>query len=248
MSEENIAKINEVITHYFKSNPNIDWVPAKKLMPALIEAGVFKKDEKKGLPLRKVLRKLDAASQLDSMPAVHAERRSENVYWYIVREGKEYTPNELISPITKKEQGKLNIENSDEYYLVNLCDEVLEQKASRKHTFDTLVGNLHKRGKGRTKLPLDAYYEDLELVIEFFEKIDSVEELDDSKKLNQKEQGRIAQRKYYDQLKKEAIIKKKLRLVEINYALFECNDENKLVRDAENDRLVLKGILKDFLK
>ncbi len=241
MSEENIVKINDVITHYFNTNPSIDWIPVKAIMPALIEAGVFNKDKKKGLPIRKVLRKLDLESQLAKIPTVHVERRLGSIYWYFVASGKKYTPKELISPISKKEQNLRAIQNSDEYYLVNLCDELLQQKASRKHTFDTLVGNLHKRGKGRTKLPLDAYYEDLKLVLEFFRKDEVTEELDE------KEQARKAQIKYYNELKKKAIRTKKLRLVEVNYALFECNDANKLIRNMENDTLVLKGILKDFM-
>jgi len=241
MSEENIVKINEVITHYFNTNPSVDWIPVKEIMPALIEAGIFKKDNKKGLPMRKVLRKLDLESELAKIPSVHAERRSDTIYWYLVRAGKKYEPKELINPVTKKEQNLLAIQNSDEYYLVNLCDELLQQKASRKHTFDTLVGNLHKRGKGRTKLPLDAYYENLKLVLEFFRKNEITEELDEEEK------ARKAQIKYYNQLKKKAILTKKLRLVEINYASFECDAENKLVKNSESDRSVLKGILKDFL-
>jgi len=236
MNEENIAKINEVIAQYFEGNTNIDWIPAKKIMPELIKAGIFNKDEKKGLPIRKVFRKLDKEEALHIIPSVHVERRSENVYWYLVREGKAFTPKEVISPVTKKEKAIQNIENSDEFYLVNLCDELLKQKASRKHTFETLVGRLHKKGKGRTKLPLDAYYEDLKLVIEFFEKEDS-------------EAGteRAAQRKFYDQRKKDVLEKKKISLIEINYALFECNENDRLVRNKENDCRVLHGILKDFI-
>lgn len=77
---------------------------------------------------------------------------------------------DVTRPITKKEQNLLIIQNSDEYYLVDLCDELLQQKASRKHTFPNLVENLHKKGKGITKISLDAYYEDLKLVLEFFKK------------------------------------------------------------------------------
>jgi len=236
MNDENIVKINEVIAQYFDTNKNVDWIPAKAIMPELIKAGVFNKDEKKGLPIRKVFRKLDKDTELDKIPAVHAERRSENVYWYLVREGKVYSPEEVISPLTKKEKGILNIENSDEFYLVNLCDELLKEKASRKHTFDTLVGKLHKKGKTRTKLPLDAYYEGLKLVIEFFEKKDTDESSE-----------REAQRKFYDQRKKDVLVKKEIRLIEINYALFECNEEDRLVRNKENDCRVLKGILSDFI-
>ncbi len=242
MSEENIVKINEVITQYFDTNVAIDWIPVKTIMPALVQAGIFTKDIKKGFPLRKVLRELDKESKLDIIPAVHAERRPENTYWYLVRAGKQYTPKEAIPTVTKKEQNALNIQNSDEYYLLNLCDELLKQKASRKHTFDTLVGNLHKRGKGRTKLPLDAYYEDLKMVIEFFKASKETDGLDE------KEQERIAQIKYYDELKKKAVLKKNLRLVKINYALFDCDESNKLIRNTENDTLVLQRVLKDFLK
>jgi len=241
MNEENLEKINEVINHYFDTNASVDWIPAKAIMPALIEAGIFTKDEKKGLPIRKILRKLDKESTLEKIPAVHVERRSENMYWYFVREGEKYTPKEKISAISKKEQNKINIQSSDEYYLVNLCDELLNEKASRKHTFDSIVGNLHKRGKGRTKLPLDAYYKDLKLVIEFFEKRKEEENLDEVA------QARLEQIKYYDALKKEAVIKKELQYIAINYASFECDDKGKLARNKDNDTVILESLLKDFL-
>ncbi|WP_430411725.1 hypothetical protein [Kordia sp.] len=242
MTDESIAKINEVITQYFDTNPTVDWIPVKAIMPALVEAGIFEKDVKKGFPMRKVLRRLDQKEQLDKIPSVHAERRAENTYWYLVRKGKKYTPKEVIPEISKKEQYILDIKNSDENYLLDLCDELLAKKASRKHTFDTLVGNLHKRGKGRTKLPLDAYYENLKLVIEFFQNNKPFEELDE------KEQARITQIKYYDELKKEAVLKKRFRYMKINYAQFECDENGKLIRNTENDTIVLKEILKDFLE
>ncbi|MFK7749637.1 MAG: hypothetical protein AB8B65_14670 [Kordia sp.] len=242
MTDENIAKVNEVITQYFETNTTVDWIPVKTIMPALVEAGIFEKDVKKGFPLRKVLRKLDKQSELDKIPAVHAERKTENTYWYLVREGKKYTPKEVIPEISKKEQRLLDIKNSDENYLLNLCDELLDKKASRKHTFDTLVGNLHKRGKGRTKLPLDAYYQELKLVIEFFQKEKNFEDLDE------KEQARITQIKYYDELKKEAVLNKKFRYMKINFAQFQCNENDKLIRNTENDIIILKQILKDFLE
>lgn len=53
---------------------------------------------------------------------------------------------------------------SDESYVIDLCDEVLRQKALRQFRFDFL------RGDSGTKLPVDAYYPSLNLVIEFKEK------------------------------------------------------------------------------
>lgn len=241
MSEENLKKINEVISDYFDTNTSQDWIPAKVIMPHLIKAGLFTKDKKKGLPIRQVLRQLDKESALSKIPAVHLERKENTVYWYFVRAGKNYSPKEPINPVSKKQQGLLKIENSDEFYLVNLCDELLQQDASRKHTFNTLVGNQHKRGKGRTKLPLAAYYEDLKLVIEFLRNNEDFDALD------KKAQQRMIQIKRYNQLKKKAVLQKNLHLVEIKYEAFECNEQNKLIRNIAHDKLVLKGYLKDFL-
>ncbi len=243
MQKETIEKINEVIAQYFEENNTVDWIPAKEIMPALIAAGVFTKDVRKGLPLRKVLRGLDNNAALEQIPLAYAERRSENTYWYFVREGKEYSPKEYINPVSKKQQAILNFQNSDEFYLVNLADSLLQQKASRKHTFDSLVGNLHKKNKGRTKLPLDAYYEELKLVLEFFKDEEDV----NFNKLSEKEQAIITQRKYYDQVKKEAVRKKDLQLLEIRYSQFECDSEGNLLRDTSKDTKVFRGILKNYL-
>ena len=96
MSKDIIAKINEVVKAYFNAHSEKDWVAAKEIMPDLIKAGVFTKDNKKGLPLRKVLRALDKEKALDKIPFVHAERKESNVYWYLVRKGGKYVPKEFI--------------------------------------------------------------------------------------------------------------------------------------------------------
>lgn len=242
MSQEVVKKINEASTRYFEVKSKVDWIPAKKLMPALIKAGVFVKDERKGLPLRKVLRKLEEKGDLDKIPTLHAEHGVDATYWYFVREGATYTPKEPIPVITKKEQHFLNITNSDEYYLVALCDNLLGQQASRKHTFDSLVGNLHKRGKGRTKLPVDAYYEDLKLVVEFYKTTEDLANLDEE------EQARISQIKYYDDLKKKAVLKKELSFVTINYTSFKTDQNHKLIRDTTSDKQILTKALAAFIK
>ena len=47
----------------------------------------------------------------------------------------------------------------DEDYVIDLCDEVLKEKALRQHCFDFLRGDSRKGGKPGRKLPVDAYYE-----------------------------------------------------------------------------------------
>lgn len=59
-----LNKINRVIESYFKKNTSLTIVPAKKLMPGFISAGIFTKDKKNGLPIRKILRALDKTNQL----------------------------------------------------------------------------------------------------------------------------------------------------------------------------------------
>ena len=229
----NIEKINAVVAKYFEDHTDVNWIPAKEIMNSLIQAGVFTKDVKKGLPLRKILRKLDADNQLNKIPRLHAERIQGNTYWYFVREGETYTPKETLNPISKKDRAAQAIENSDEFYLIGLCDQILNQTASRKHTFDNLLGNLHKKGKGRTKLPLAAYYEPLKLAIDFTGKKQNTEE--------REERLRI-----YGIRKKEVLDRKKIKYLLINYTDFDCDENQNLNRNTEQDIIKLKQILKQF--
>jgi hypothetical protein len=65
--------------------------------------------------------------------------------------------------------------SSDEHYIVDLCDHVLGREARRQHTFEFLIGDLGRHGRRGKRLPVDAYYEDLALVIEFMESQHSTE-------------------------------------------------------------------------
>ena len=136
MGKEIVSQINEAVAAYFKANSETEWIPAKAIMPSLIKAGLFIKDIKKGLPLRKVLRSLDQDKALDSIPLLHAERNEATVYWYFVREGGVYAPKEPIQEITNKQKAISRRESSDEYYLIGLVNELLGTRASHQHTFD----------------------------------------------------------------------------------------------------------------
>ena len=249
MNTDNIIQINEVIAEYFKTHKE-DWIAAKDIMPALINAGVFSKDQKKGLPLRKVLRKLDEENSLDKIPFVHAERNEKDTYWYLVRKGAEYKPKEVINENSKKQLGIKKRENSDEHYILNLCDEILNEKASRQHTFPFLLGDFHKDKISRTKLPLDAYYKGLNLAIEYREKQQTEEVVETDKPGSKTISGvsRIEQRKIYDQRRRDVLLRKNIGLIEINYYAFEYDSEMNIIRDNEKDIEILKEILKDFIK
>lgn len=240
-----VEKINKAIEAYFKGNPETEWIPAKAIMPELIKAGVFIKDVKNGLPLRKVLRSLEQDKALDSIPLLHAERNENAIYWYFVREGGSYTPNEPIQEVTNRQKAISRRESSDEYYLIGLINELLDTRASHQHTFDFLLGDYHKNGKTRTELPLDAYYADQNLVIEFLDKNNS--ESVNQDKMTISGVTRSEQRDIYRQRKQGILKANDINLIEIDYARFDCDKEQSLSRNKENDLILLKEILKHYI-
>ena len=82
---DKVPKINKVIKQFFDQNPSVDKIPAKDLMAEFIKAGVFIKDHRNGLPIRKVLRALDEENELDRIPFVIPERKTKNTFWYFAR-------------------------------------------------------------------------------------------------------------------------------------------------------------------
>lgn len=56
------------------------------------------------------------------------------------------------------------MKTKDESYVLDLCDLVLTHESSRQHRFAFLLGDTGRR------LPVDAYYSTLNLVIEFYER------------------------------------------------------------------------------
>ena len=248
-TEDRVTQINKVIENYFSTNADKDWIPAKDIMLDLVKEGVFTKDQKKGLPLRKVLRALDKENALNTIPSVHAERTETAIYWYLVREGASFPENEAISTVSKKERSKEIRENSDEFYILDLCDELLKEKASRKHTFPFLVGDKHKKGKIRTKLPLAAFYKDANLVIEFLEKQNKTEQhLDKLDVITVSGITRSEQIKKYNKRRRDVLQKKEIHLIEIDYSLFECDNKKDLSREKDKDVRLLNTILKHYIK
>lgn len=144
------------------------------------------------------------------------------------------------SPVTKS-SGSItkSRSQSDESYIIDLCDEVLKQKAIRQHRFDFLKGDSGMR------LPVDAYYSSLNLVIEFKEKqhTEAVKFFDRRETVSGV--GRGEQRKLYDQRRREVLPKHGINLIELDYSDFEHSSNKKLIRNKELD---LSKIIKKFKK
>jgi hypothetical protein len=242
-----IEHINRIIEAYFEKNSSVAIVPVKELMPAFIEAGIFTKDYKKGRPIREVLRELDRSGQRQLIPYLHAEQKANDIYWYFmpVNAAIPTTPYKQEQVQSRKEIAAIANLMSDKAYVIDLCDTILAQKAARQKRFDFLLGDLHKDGKSRTKLPVDAYYETLKLVIEFKEpqpdESDAISDQPETKTVSGVSRGE--QRQIYDQRRTEVLSKHDIKLIEIPYAIFEYDSAHKIIRNSENDLQKVMEIL-----
>ena len=106
---------------------------------------------------------------------------------------------------------------SDESYVIDLCDRVLRLKGKRQYRFDFLRGDPEKGGSC-VRLPVDAYYEKLNLVIEYRETRQSKENIffDKPSKLTISGCHRGEQRRRYDQGRRDVLRLKRGRIVSLS--------------------------------
>lgn len=240
------AQINKVLHSYFEENKSVKIIPAKDMMPYFILAGIFPKDTKNGLPIRNVLRRLDANNQLHLIPFVYAERNATNTNWFFQRSGKAISAQKAI-----KEQPKKIVlaktssrKDSDEHYVLDLCDIVLKILGLRQHRFDFLFGDPNAQGKC-AKLPVDSYYPELQLVIEYKEQQHTKpnKHFDKPDLFTVSGVHRGEQRKIYDQRRLEVLPKHGIKVIEISYSDFKFDKKDKIVRDYEMDLKIVKKLL-----
>jgi hypothetical protein len=131
---------------------------------------------------------------------------------------------------------------SDEAYVIDLCDEILAEAALRQHRFRWLVGDPGRGGR-RATLPVDAFYPGRGLVIEyrelqhdepvpFFDRRDTVSGV-----------GRGAQRFLYDERREMEIRRHGLRLVIFRPKDLASDSRGRLRRNRERDLEALRRIL-----
>lgn len=126
--------------------------------------------------------------------------------------------------------------NSDESYVIDICDEVLGLTASRQHRFDFLVGD-----SGR-KLPVDAYYKDIDVVVEYCESQHTVSTPFFDNKTTVSGISRGEQRKIYDLRRAEVLPQHGIKLISIDYSVF--GSTKKIKRDHNKDKDIIIQIFK----
>jgi hypothetical protein len=122
---------------------------------------------------------------------------------------------------------------SDESYIIDLCDAELGQVAIRQNRFDFLVGD------AGTRLPVDAYYPALNLVVEYHERqhTEAVPLFDSRPTVS----GvlRREQRKLYDQRRRDVLKQYNICLVGLSYSEFAHDSRRRLLRNTLEDTKII---------
>ena len=129
--------------------------------------------------------------------------------------------------------------DSDEYYVLDICDEILRKTGSRQHSFHFLCGD---RG---TRLHVDIFYQDIKLVIEYREKqhYKDVTFFDKPDKMTASGVPRNIQRRIYDKRREEVLPKNGIEIVIIPYFELDSKNNGKLNRNYEYDKSVISRLL-----
>jgi len=135
--------------------------------------------------------------------------------------------------------------DSDENYVIDLCDVVLETKSIRQHKFDFLKGDTNSQGRS-VRLPVDAFYQEINLVVEYRERQHSEEVrfFDKPNKITISGMNRGKQRQLYDQRRREVLPKHNIELVEISYFDFNYNEQKRIIRHKKKDIEIIRHKLK----
>jgi hypothetical protein len=132
--------------------------------------------------------------------------------------------------------------SKDEAYIIDLCDSVLGRAAMRQYR-GLLKGDPGSHGR-RAALPVDAFYPDLNLVIEFHEvqHTKSVRHFDKPNKITVSGVHRGEQRRKYDELRRRELPAMGIHLVELDYSMFRLRG-TRLRRDTASDEAVIRSAL-----
>ena len=206
--------------------------------------------------------------QLEKAPAgkqkgIRSKIRRIGLYWSEVANGMSYTVQNLQHlvdyGVIKVSDATLSVRNvssvktltkpasqitkttgrsgSDEYYVIDLCNEALGMKAEQQYNkFPFLLGD-----SGRA-LPVDAYYRELNLVIEYYERQHTEDVKFFNRRMTVSGVSRGEQRKIYDERRKTELPKHGIKFVVISYTDFGTSKTLKREHDA--DLTVVKGLLR----
>ena len=134
---------------------------------------------------------------------------------------------------------------TDEHYVLDLCDEIIGTKCSRQHRFDWLLGDPSPTTGRQVALPVDGYWESENLVVEFAESqhTEPTKFFDKPDVLTVSGVHRGAQRALYDERRQRLIPEHGLRLVTIPVTEFLLKGR-RIVRDRDRDLKIVERLLR----
>ena len=134
--------------------------------------------------------------------------------------------------------------DSDEKYVLDLFEELIGEKYYWQMKFETLLGDPGKRGR-RRKLPVDGYFSNANLIVEYREKqhFQSVEIMD--KRMTISGVPRGEQRKIYDFRKEKWASDNNVKFIIIKYNELAYQKNGKLKRDKNFDKVIINKILEN---
>lgn len=135
-------------------------------------------------------------------------------------------------------------DDSDEAYVIGLCDRILGEVALTQHRFDWLLGDPGAGGR-RVRLPVDAYWPGHRLVVEYRElqHDQPVPHFDKPDRLTVSGVHRGEQRALYDARRDTEIPAHGLRLVVVRPADLDADGRGRLRRNEEADLGALRALL-----
>ncbi|MFD9366343.1 hypothetical protein ACFWA6_01365 [Streptomyces sp. NPDC060020] len=135
-------------------------------------------------------------------------------------------------------------DDSDEAYVVGLCNQVLGATALTQHRFDWLLGDPGAGGR-RARLPVDAYWPSHRLVLEYRERQhdEPTPFFDKPHRMTVSGVHRGEQRARYDGYRDAQIPAHGLRLVVVRPSDLAADGRGRLRRVPESDVEILRGLL-----
>ncbi|ODN70669.1 hypothetical protein [Methylobrevis pamukkalensis] len=121
--------------------------------------------------------------------------------------------------------------DSGEHYVIGLCDAILGRTAERQKRFAFLLGDPGRTGR-RVRLPVDAWYADLALVIEYHERQhgEAVPHFDKPGRLTVSGVHRGEQRRRYDARRASMLPENGIALVVIRHDHLVVDPRGRLLR------------------
>lgn len=140
--------------------------------------------------------------------------------------------------------GPMGRENSDEAYVLDLCDSALGEVGLRQHRFNWLRGDPGRTGR-RASLPVDGYWPKANVVVEYRESQhhEPVPHFDKPERLTVSGVHRGIQRALYDARREELIPQHGIRLVTISVQDLASDSRGRLLRERDEDLLAVKRLL-----